>query len=73
MPTLEQQISTYTQAKLDKSAEDYAQIVARNIRALRKLTDTTGSKTTRTINDILQSLPGPILTRVAVLLDGEGQ
>lgn len=72
MTDLNKQISDYTEARINKSVEDYAQIVVKNIRALRELTRTTGNRTEKTQNLILRELPPDVLTRVAVLLQ-EGQ
>lgn len=39
------------------------------IRALRKLTESTGTRTTRTVNEILRALPAADLTVVALELE----
>lgn len=49
--------------------EEWADRVAKQIRALRNLTATSGTRTTKTQNDILQSLPNDVLAAVALKLD----
>jgi len=42
--------------------------IVERIIALRELTEATGTKTTKTVNDLLQSLDGPQLLEVATEL-----
>lgn len=51
---------TYTEAELQE--------IVKKIRALRELTRTTGTITTRSQGALLRALPDDVLTRVSVML-----